>query len=65
MKGYMYCEWKVNKTWHKGFIEYSRVGQDIPLDKIRALNGPHSKDTVKDFISMWGWGKLEHNEKRS
>jgi hypothetical protein len=60
MEGYMYCEWKVNKVWYKGFVKYDRIGEDIPFHTIRSLNGPHYQEQVNEFISKWGWKKLEH-----
>ncbi len=60
MIGYMYCEWKVNNSWRKGFVDNNRIGNDIPYYTIRAMNGPHTQETVNEFISKWGWKKLEH-----
>jgi len=58
MTEYMYCEWKVNKTWRMGFVDCKRF-EDIPLHTIRSMNGPHSQETVKEFMSKWHWKTLE------
>ena len=59
MAEYMYCEWKVNKAWRMGFVDKDRLDKDIPLHTIRSLNGPHSQDTVNEFLAKWHWKSLE------
>ena len=58
MEEFYYCEWEEDKRHRKGFVELSRIGNDIAYDKIISMNGPHSMETVNDLLKKWGWKKL-------